>query len=260
MTFFEALILGLVQGLTEFLPVSSSGHLEIGKALLSIPEESLHFTIAVHGATVLSTIVVFRKDLLELLKGFIAFQWNQETQYVAKIALSMLPVAIVGLFFKDEIKVFYSGGNLVFVGSMLILTSLILGFTYFSKPKSKDTSFWDALIIGLAQAVAVLPGISRSGTTIATGLLLGNKNELVAKFSFLMVIVPILGENVLGLLKGDFMESANVGPEAILTGFFAAFISGVLACKWMIRIVKKGKLIYFAGYCLIVGSLTILLG
>jgi undecaprenyl-diphosphatase len=260
MTFFEALILGLVQGLTEFLPVSSSGHLEIGKALLSIPEESLQFTIAVHGATVLSTIVVFRKDLWELIKGLLTFQWNLETQYIIKIAISMVPVAIVGLAFKDEIKGLFSGGNLIFVGSMLILTSALLGFTYFAKPKNKETSFWDSLIIGLAQAMAVLPGISRSGATIATGLMLGNKKELVAKFSFLMVIVPILGENILGLLKGEFMEGAAVGPEAILTGFLAAFISGIVACKWMIKIVQKGKLIYFAAYCLVAGSLAIFLG
>ena len=172
----------------------------------------------------------------------------------------MVPVAIVGLVFKDEIKGLFSGGNLIFVGSMLILTSVLLGFTYFSKPKNKDTGFLDALIIGLAQAVAVLPGVSRSGTTIATGLMLGNKKELVAKFSFLMVIVPILGENILGIFKGDFIDNSAIGPEAILTGFLAAFISGVIACKWMIRIVQKGKLIYFAAYCLLAGSLAIILG
>ena len=260
MTFLEALILGLVQGLTEFLPVSSSGHLEIGKALLSIPEESLQFTIAVHGATVLSTIVVFRKDLWDLIKGLLAFKWNHETQYIIKIGVSMVPVAIIGLLFKDEIKGFFAGGNLVFVGCMLLLTAGLLGFTYFAQPRNKETGFWDALIIGLAQAMAVLPGVSRSGATIATGLMLGNKKELIAKFSFLMVIVPILGENILGLLKGEFMESASVGPEAIITGFLAAFISGVIACKWMIKIVQKGKLIYFAAYCLLAGGLAIFLG
>jgi len=260
MSLIEAIILGIIQGLTEFLPVSSSGHLEIGKAFLNVPAESLNFTIAVHGGTVLSTIVIFRKDILQLIKGCFEFTWNEETQYVAKIAVSMIPVAIIGLLFKDEIKTLFSGGNLVFVGSMLIATAVLLAFTYFAKPKEKKTSFLDAFIIGISQAIAVLPGISRSGSTIATGLLLGNKKELIAKFSFLMVLIPILGENFLDLLSGDLLNNSAVGSEAILAGFVSAFISGLLACKWMLGIVKKGKLIYFSAYCLLAGSIAIALG
>ena len=260
MSIIEAIILGIIQGLTEFLPVSSSGHLEIGKAFLNVPAESLNFTIAVHGGTVLSTIVIFKKDIIQLIKGCFCFTWNEETKYVAKIALSMVPVAIVGLFFKDELKSLFTGGNLVFVGSMLIATAVLLAFTYFAKEKEKKTSFFDAFIIGISQAVAVLPGISRSGTTIATGLLLGNKKELIAKFSFLMVLIPILGENFLDLISGDLLAGSEVGPQAITAGFISAFISGLLACKWMIGIVKKGKLIYFSAYCLLAGITAIFLG
>jgi undecaprenyl-diphosphatase len=260
MTLVEAIILGIIQGLTEFLPVSSSGHLEIGKALLNVPAESLNFTIAVHGGTVLSTIVVFRKDILQLIKGCFEFRWNEETQYVAKIAISMVPVGIIGVFFKDELKALFTGGNLVFVGSMLLTTAALLAFTYFAKPKEKKTSFFDAFIIGISQAISVLPGISRSGSTIATGLLLGNKKELIAKFSFLMVLIPILGENFLDLISGDLLSSAGVGSKAIAAGFISAFISGLFACKLMLGIVKKGKLIYFSAYCLLAGSIAIALG
>lgn len=256
MNWLEALILGLIQGLTEFLPVSSSGHLEIGKAILGIDvKESLIFTIVVHGATVLSTIVVFRKDLLNLFKGLFQFKWNEETQYVSMILFSMVPVGIVGVFFKEEVEGFFNG-DVSFVGIMLIITAILLGITFFVKSKSRNISFRDAFIIGIAQAFAVLPGISRSGSTIATGLLLGNKREEVAKFSFLMVLIPILGENFLDLFKGDFTSEASIGVLPLLIGFLAAFISGLLACKWMIGIVKKGKLIYFAIYCLLVGLIA----
>ncbi len=256
MNWLEALILGLIQGLTEFLPVSSSGHLEIGKAILGIDvKESLIFTIVVHGATVLSTIVVFRKDLLNLFKGLFQFKWNEETQYVSMILFSMIPVCIVGVFFKEEVAGFFNG-DVSFVGIMLIITAILLGITFFVKSKSRNISFRDAFIIGIAQAFAVLPGISRSGSTIATGLLLGNKREEVAKFSFLMVLIPILGENFLDLFKGDFTSETSIGVLPLLIGFLAAFVSGLLACKWMIGIVKKGKLIYFAIYCLLVGLIA----
>ena len=257
MNWLEALILGLIQGLTEFLPVSSSGHLELGKAILGVnAKESLVFTIVVHGATVLSTIIVFRKDILILLKGLFAFKWNEETKYIFKIFFSMIPVLIIGAFFSEEIKGFFTG-NVLLVGSMFIVTALLLGFTYFTKQRERETTFIDAFIIGIAQAIAVIPGISRSGSTIATGLLIGNKKELIAKFSFLMVLIPIIGANLKDLIGGEMTNNGGVGSTALIIGFLAAFISGLLACKWMINIVKKGKLIYFAIYCLVIGLAAI---
>ncbi|MCD4747578.1 MAG: undecaprenyl-diphosphate phosphatase [Bacteroidales bacterium] len=257
MSWLEALILGIVQGLTEFLPVSSSGHLEIGKVILGVEaEKSLIYTVVVHGATVLSTIVVFWKDILKLLKGLFAFQWNEETQYISKIFVSMIPVIIVGAFFAEEIEAFFTG-NLLLVGSMLIITALLLASTYYSKQTKKRISFIDSFIIGIAQTIAVMPGISRSGSTIATGLLLGNKKEGIARFSFLMVLIPIIGANIKDLLSGDIVNNSSVGVTPLLIGFIAAFISGLLACKWMINIVKKGKLIYFAIYCFIIGMIAI---
>ncbi|MGZ2368978.1 undecaprenyl-diphosphate phosphatase [Ancylomarina sp. YFZ004] len=259
MDWIEALILGLVQGLTEFLPVSSSGHLEIGKALLGVnAEDNLRFTVVVHGATVLSTLIVFRKDILALLQGLLEFKWNESTQYVAKIAFSMLPIAVVGLFFKDQVEeIFNTDKILLLVGFMLLLTASLLAFTFFAKQKEKEISFRDALIIGVAQTCAVLPGISRSGSTIAVGLLLGNKKSEVAKFSFLMVLVPIIGENILSLFKTDVSQVSSMDTSVLIVGFIAAFASGLLACSWMIKIVKKGKLIYFAIYCLIIGLIAI---
>ncbi|MCK4289008.1 MAG: undecaprenyl-diphosphate phosphatase [Bacteroidales bacterium] len=260
MDWLEALILGIVQGLTEFLPVSSSGHLELGKVILGVEaERSLIFTVVVHGATVLSTIFVFHKDLWILLKGLFAFKWNDETKYISKILISMIPVVIVGLFFAEEIESFFTG-NVVFVGSMLIITALLLTFTYFKKSNLRKISFIDSLIIGIAQAAAVLPGISRSGATISTGLMLGNKRELIAKFSFLMVLIPIIAANVKDLFTGEMARESSIGAVPLLIGFFAAFISGLLACKWMIGIVKKGKLIYFAIYCFIIGLIAIFVG
>ncbi len=259
MSWIEALLLGLLQGLTEFLPVSSSGHLELGKALLNInPKNSLVFTIVVHGATVLSTIVVFYKDIRELIKGLFAFKWNEETKYVVKIMVSMIPVGFVGVFFKDEVESFFDG-NIAFVGAMLLVTAVLLAFTYFKKSNARNISFLDSFIIGIAQTIAVLPGISRSGSTIATGLLIGNKKELIAKFSFLMVLVPIIGANLKDLAGGEMTQNEGIGLLPLVVGFFAAFISGLLACKWMIGIVKKGKLIYFAIYCFIIGLLAIFL-
>lgn len=259
MNWIEALILGLVQGLTEFLPVSSSGHLELGKALLGVDaENNLAFTVVVHGATVLSTIIVFRKDILTLFKDIFQFQWNESTQYIFKIAVSMIPIGIVGVFFKDEVAaIFDNNGILLLVGCMLLVTATLLAFTYYAKQKEKDISFKDALIIGLAQTFAILPGISRSGATIATGLLLGNKKAEVARFSFLMVLVPIIGENILCLFSGEFTSNGYLEVTPLIVGFFAAFISGLLACSWMIKLVKKGKLIYFAIYCLIIGVIAI---
>ncbi len=259
MDWIEALILGLVQGLTEFLPVSSSGHLEIGKALLGVnSEDNLRFTVVVHGATVLSTLVVFRKDILSLLQGLFEFKWNESTKYVAKIALSMVPIAIVGLFFKDQVEEIFNTDKILFlVGCMLLVTAALLAFTFYAKQKEKEISFRDALIIGVAQTCAVLPGISRSGSTIAAGLLLGNKKAEVAKFSFLMVLVPIIGENILSVFKSDVSQAGSIDTSILVVGFIGAFISGLLACSWMIKIVKKGKLIYFAIYCLIIGLIAI---
>ena len=255
MTWLEALVLGVIQGLTEFLPVSSSGHLQIFSALFGVQgEENLTFAVAVHAATVCSTIVVLRKEIWDLLQGLFRFTWNEETRYIAKIVLSMIPVAIVGVFFKEQVEALFGSGLLV-VGVSLLLTACLLAFAYYARPRAKTTiSFRDAFVIGIAQACAVLPGLSRSGSTIATGILLGNNKEKVAKFSFLMVLVPILGEAFLDLLKGDFTQGENgISMLSLTVGFLAAFISGFLACSWMLNLVKKGKLIWFAIYCLVVG-------
>jgi undecaprenyl-diphosphatase len=260
MDWIEALILGILQGLTEFLPVSSSGHLELGKALLGIEaEKSLAFTVAVHGATVLSTIVVFRKDLWTITKDLLSFRWNESTQFLLKIGLSMIPVLILGLFFKDLIESFFTG-NIVFVGSMLIVTAVLLASTTFIRNNKRKINYLDSVIIGIAQAFAVLPGISRSGATISTGLLLGNKREAVTRFSFLMVLIPIIGANLKDSLSGDMTAEGGVGLAAIAVGFIAAFVSGLFACKWMIRIVNRGNLIYFAVYCLLIGLMAIIIG
>lgn len=255
MTWLEALVLGVIQGLTEFLPVSSSGHLQIFSALFGIQGEgNLTFTVAVHAATVCSTIVVLRNEIWDLLKGLFRFTWNPETVYIAKIALSMIPVAIVGLFFKVYVEEIFGSGLLI-VGVSLLLTACLLAFAYYARPREKkDISFRDSFIIGIAQACAVLPGLSRSGSTIATGILLGNNKENVAKFSFLMVLVPILGEAFLDLMKGGFSPAeSGISMLSLVVGFLAALISGYAACSWMLNLVKKGKLIWFAIYCLVVG-------
>jgi undecaprenyl-diphosphatase len=257
MNVFQALLLGIIQGLTEFLPVSSSGHLEIGHALLGIHEgDNLLFAVVVHMATVLSTLVVFRKDIYILLKDLFAFQWNESTIFIAKILLSAVPVVFSGLFFKEEIEQLFTG-NLILVGSMLLVTALLLSVAHFAKKADRPITFGKSLIIGLAQAVAVIPGISRSGATIATGLLLKtNKNE-IARFSFLMVLIPILGAAFLDVVSGDFTSGNNIEVLPLLAGFLAAFISGLLACSWMIKIIKQGKLIYFAVYCMFIGLIAI---
>lgn len=260
MEWFEALILGLIQGLTEYLPVSSSGHLAIGSALFDIDgKENLTFAIVVHAATVLSTIVVLWKEIEWIMKGLFRFEWNEETRYVLNILVSMIPIGIVGVFFKDQVESIF-GEGLWLVGCMLLLTAALLAFSYYAKPKQKEKiSLRDAFIIGLSQAFAIFPGLSRSGTTIATGLLLGNKKESIAQFSFLMVLVPILGEALLDLVKGGFSPAESGIPVlSLVVGFLAAFVSGCFACRWMINIVKKGKLIYFAIYCCIAGAITLL--
>lgn len=264
MNWLEALLLGILQGLTEFLPVSSSGHLTIGQELLNLntsAADNLLFTVTVHAATVLSTIVILWKEIEHLFKGtFFTTKWNDEKTYVAKILLSCIPVMIVGLFFKEQVEAIFGSGLLV-VGCCLLLTALLLTFAYYAKPRQKESiSYRDAFIIGLGQAIAVLPGLSRSGTTIATGLILGNKKESIAQFSFLMVLIPILGEtflNIIDIIKEPALLG-EIGFTPLLIGFLGAFLSGCLACKFMINLVKKGKLIYFAIYCAIVGITTII--
>lgn len=260
MNWIEAIILGLIQGLTEFLPVSSSGHLVIGQVLLGLNmEDSLTFTVIVHGATVLSTIVVFFSEIMSILKGGLKFEYNDSTKYILKILLSMIPVLFVGLLFKDKVEALFDG-NLRFIGFMLLITATLLALSSLIKRKStKKIPYLDAFIIGIAQAFAVIPGISRSGATIATGILLGNNREEVARFSFLMVLLPIIGANLLDILKYEGSTTSGISPWILLTGFLAAFISGLIACKWMINIVKKGKLYYFAIYCAIIGLTSILL-
>ena len=259
MNWFEAMILGLIQGLTEFLPVSSSGHLEIAKSLFGInPEESFYFTIAVHGATVLSTLVVFWKEIVRLISGAFKFKMNEETSYILKLIISMVPVGIAGLLLKDPIEKMFNG-NIVFVGFMLLITATLLALAHFIRKRERSIGYLDALIIGIAQAIAVIPGISRSGATISTGLMIGNRKDEIAKFSFLMVLVPVIGANILEILTGD-ASSGNAGIVIILIGFVAAFVSGYLACKWMIGLVKRSKLIWFSIYCAIVGLLSVLLG
>ena len=276
MEWFEAVLLGLLQGLTEFLPVSSSGHLEIGKVLLGVEtSDDLLFTTMVHAATVLSTIVVFRKQIWDLLKGFFCglkdwrivrneagrkvLSCNDQTDYLFKIALSMIPVMIVGLFFKDQVESLF--GSIHVVGGALVVTALLLFFSdYASRPGRKSIfpangyrnglSYWQAFAVGLGQAFAVVPGLSRSGTTISTGLICGVKREVMAQFSFLMVLVPILGETFLEVLGGEF-GSSSVGVLPLVLGFVSAFVSGLFACKVMIALVKKAKLSWFALYCLV---------
>lgn len=264
MNWLEALLLGILQGLTEFLPVSSSGHLTIGQELLNLntsAADNLLFTVTVHAATVLSTIVILWKEIEKLFRGtFSTTKWNDEKTYVAKILLSCIPVMIVGLFFKEQVEAIF-GSGLLTVGCCLLLTATLLTFAYYAKPRKKENiSYRDAFIIGLGQAIAVLPGLSRSGTTIATGLILGNKKEKVSHFSFLMVLIPILGEtflNVIDIVKEPAILE-GVGAMPLIVGFLGAFLSGCFACKFMINLVNKGKLIYFAIYCAIAGIITII--
>ena len=261
MTWIEALILGIIQGLTEFLPVSSSGHLEIGKALLGVElKEDISFTILVHFATVLSTITVFFGEIRQLGKGLLKFRWNSETTYVAKILASMIPVLIVGIFFKEDVEALFSG-NLHLVGAALLVTAALLISTHLIKAGNKKIPFSDAFIMGIAQAIAVIPGISRSGATISAGLLMKNDRDEIARFSFLMVLLPIIGAALLDILStsGEGTTS-SISAGVLIVGFMAAYISGFLACRWMIRLVRKGNLYWFALYCAVVGIISIIAG
>ncbi len=258
MEIIDAIILGIIQGLTEFLPVSSSGHLEIGKALLgneSMPEESLMITVVLHFATALSTIVVFRKDIGDILRGLFQFKWNDETIFSMKIIISMIPAALVGLFFEEQLETLF-GGSLLFVGFMLLITALLLWLADKAKNTGKPVSYSNAFVIGVSQAIALLPGISRSGATISTSVLLGNDKAKAARFSFLMVVPLILGKIAKDLLFGD-LSNTTMEVTPLLAGFIAAFIAGFAACTWMIQLVRKSKLSYFAIYCFIVGLIAI---
>lgn len=265
MNILESIILGVVQGLTEFLPVSSSGHLQIAKALLGVEiPDNLTFDVTLHVATVLSTIVVLHKEVLSLLKGVCRFQYNEQTQYMLKILLSMIPVGIVGFALEDQINAMLASPSiLVIVGAMMLFTALLLTFATYAKPRQKESiSYGNAFIIGIGQALASMPGLSRSGTTIATGLLLGNKKESVAQFSFLMVIIPILGKAFLDIISGDMSGSIGgaegIGIGVLIAGFVAAFVAGAFACRFMIEIVKRSKLVWFAIYCAVVGCISII--
>lgn len=260
MTIIESVILGAVQGLTEFLPVSSSGHLQIAKALLGVEiEENLAFDTTLHAATVLSTIVILWPEIKRLVVGLFSRHFNEEQAYILKILLSMIPIGIVGFALKDYLDAMLSSPYiLTIVGAMLLLTAALLAFAYYARPRQKENiSYRDAFIIGLAQAVAAMPGLSRSGSTIATGLLLGNKKEAMAHFSFLMVLAPILGEMLLNIVKGEVVF-ASIGVVPMIAGFVSAFVVGCLACKFMIDIVKRGRLIWFAVYCALAGVVAII--
>lgn len=275
MGIIESILLGLLQGFTEYLPISSSGHLTLGQHILGIsdPEQILPFTVLLHVATVLSTIVILNKEIVWIFKGLFKFEpkkegigimqrLNDQQRYALAILVSMIPIGIVGVFFKDAIEETFS--SMIIVGFCLLITAALLSFSYHAKPRQKEKiSTKDAFIIGIGQAFAVLPGLSRSGTTIATGLLLGNSKQNMAQFSFLMVIPPILGEALMETKEmleiGLSQAFGGIDPIALIAGFIAAFISGCIACKWMISIVRKGKLIYFAYYCLAAGIATIIL-
>jgi len=258
MDLIEAIVLGVIQGLTEFLPVSSSGHLELAKAIFgdtSLPQESLTFTVVLHFATALSTIVIFRKEVGEIFKGLFQFKWNEESQFSIKIILSMVPAVIVGLLFEKELEAFF-GGQILLVGCMLLITALLLLLADRAKHTDKKVSYLNAVIIGVSQAIAMLPGISRSGATISTSVLLGVDRSKAARFSFLMVVPLIVGKIAKDVLSGDInFSSAEILP--LSAGFLAAFIAGLFACTWMISLVKKSKLSYFAIYCAVVGVIAI---
>jgi undecaprenyl-diphosphatase len=259
MNWLEAIVLGLIQGFTEFLPVSSSGHLELGKYLLGIDAEAnFYFSVAVHGATVMSTIFVLWKEIADLTKGLFRFQWNYETSYIVKIIISMIPTAFAGFFLKEIAETYFTG-NMTSLGIQFIISAVILSMTLVIRPKERPIGFVDSFIIGIAQALAIIPAISRSGATIATGMMLGNKKSDVAKFSFLMVLVPVIGANLVEMKAGEF-TTGGTSFMVILAGFITAFVAGYFACKWMINLVKKGNLAWFAIYCIIVGIFSILLG
>lgn len=259
MEIFESIILGAVQGLTEFLPVSSSGHLQLAKELLGVEiEENLTFDITLHAATVLSTIVVLWSEIWWLIKGLFSRGMNEEKSYFLKLVISMIPIGIVGLLLRDQIDAMLASSYIMLVvGAMLLLTAVLLSFAYYAHPRQKQSiSYRDAFIIGISQSVASMPGLSRSGTTIATGLLLGNQKAAVATFSFLMVLAPIMGQTLLDVVDGG-LASSSIGTAPLAAGFVTSFAVGCLACRYMINIVKRGKLIWFAVYCAVVGTLAI---
>ena len=260
MEIFESIILGAVQGLTEFLPVSSSGHLQLAKALLGVElEENLTFDIVLHAATVLSTVVVLWSEVWWLIKGIFTRGMNEEKSYFLKLVISMIPIGVVGFCLKDYIDALLSSEYVMLVvGGMLLFTAALLSFAYYARPRQKEKiSYRDAFLIGVGQGIAAMPGLSRSGTTIATGILLGNKKSAVATFSFLMVLAPIMGQAFLDVIDGGFAIT-GVGTASLVAGFVSAFVVGCLACKYMINIVKKGKLIWFATYCAVVGVVAII--
>ena len=257
---FHAILLGIVQGITEFLPVSSSGHLQIAKELLGVQlEENLTFDVLLHAGTVLSTLVVLRREIFRLLRGLFARRFNEEKSYVLKLLLSMIPIGIVGLLLMDRLNALLSSpAILAVVGAMLLLTAALLAFAYYARPRQKQTiSYRDAFLIGVAQAAAAMPGLSRSGATIATGLL-GNQKTAVARFSFLMVLAPIIGQTLLDVLDAGGLPDAGVGAAPLIAGFLASFLTGCAACKFMLEIVRRGKLIWFAVYCAAAGLFAIL--
>ena len=259
MEIIDSIVLGIVQGLTEFLPVSSSGHLELGKAILgdkSLPSDSLLFTVVLHFATALSTIVIFRKDIVHILKGLFTPTWNEDKKFSTKILISMIPAAVVGFTYESEFAELF-GGNLLLVGAMLLITGLLLYLADKAKNTQKKVSYLDSVIIGIAQAIAMLPGISRSGATISTSVLLGDDKTKAARFSFLMVIPLILGKIAKDFITGEISYDID-NFTSLAVGFITAFLSGLLACKWMILLVRNSQLSYFAIYCFVVGFATIL--
>ncbi len=258
MSIIEAIILGIIQGLTEFLPVSSSGHLELAKFIMgdeSLPKESMMMTVVLHFATALSTVVIFRKEIIQIIKGLFAFQWNEEFKFSLKIIVSMIPAALVGVLFNDQLEAFFTG-KIMLVGAMLILTGVLLLLADRAKHTDKNVSFSNALIIGISQAIAILPGISRSGATISTSVLLGIDREKSARFSFLMVVPLIFGKIAKDIMSDEFITT-SVNYTSLSLGFIAAFLTGLLACTWMIKLVKKSKLSYFSIYCFIIGTVAI---
>lgn len=259
MTFLKAILLGIIQGLTEFLPVSSSGHLELAKALFgdnSLPQESMLMTVVLHGATALSTIIVFRKEIADIFRGLFQFKWNNEAKFSLLIVISMIPATAIGLFFENEIEMFF-GGQYLLVGFMLVITGILLFLADRSKNTNKHVGYLSALIVGVAQAFAIIPGISRSGATIATSVLLKIDRKRAARFSFLMVVPLILGKMIKDIGDGAFLET-TVNMGHLGAGFIAALLTGIFACHWMIKLVQKSKLSWFGIYCLVVGTSAIL--
>ena len=262
MNWIEALILGLLQGLTEFLPVSSSGHLELGGALFGLedPHNFFTFNIIVHGATFMSVVVVFRRDIVSLIINFFRFQWNPEMKFTLLLLASAIPTGIVGLLFEEQIESVFEG-RVVFVGFMLLVTATLLFLTRFAPTKKKDVTLKSALIIGLAQTLAILPGISRSGATISTALFFGIERGKAIRFSFLMVLIPVFGANFLKIIRmSEESGSASMDMTPMIIGAISAFVAGVIACKWMLNIVRKGNIYYFSIYCLLAGLAAIIAG